>query len=105
MKRRPKSREEAERERKIRNTSMFKVFTGQANPQQAKVARETLALICKVDEPTQANGLDGLVELAVREGMRRVYLQIVECIHLGQSEGEEIEWLNRGSSEGGNDSA
>lgn len=91
-------RSEAERLRLLRNGAMYRLFTGKGNGEDAKIAIETIAAICQVNKPVPINGLDGLVELALREGQRRVYLSIVECINAGNRERDETEWITRGDS-------
>lgn len=78
---------------------MYRTFTGHGTPEDAKIVIETIAEICKINDRCRVTGLDGVVELAIREGMRRAYLDITECIHVGAREREDAVWSVVGDSE------
>lgn len=99
---RKKSRDKIRRQR---NGAMFRVFTGTGTPEDAKVARETIAAICKVnDRLNTTGGIDAIIEMAKREGKREAWLDIAEAITVGQREQDELEWDTLADSEGRNDS-
>ena len=76
--------------RRRNNLALYRVFTGKAQPEDAAIARECLASICGVNEKVPGSGIDTIVNLAIHEGKRRVYLDITEGIRAGADQAVDV---------------
>lgn len=81
----PKSKDQRKHEKERDSAAMARIFGAiEATREDAVRVQRKLQEICKTDERTSADGLNGLIELVSRAGKREVYLDIMDGINAGR---------------------